>query len=250
MYINQNKGYLPWTGNSDGTANNKPIGPWDDTAYWANAVPKLVGAHSYWELLQMGVLPGQAQNNLFVCPSAGPAASLVPGTDPNSSTSKDVVNSDGTFTQYGNDAGTTPVYASGNATASVVGKHVYWCYLINSKLDNTLPSGTYFIRVSNMTPNAEVPLLVEKGMNPSEVHPTQANTSLARGKTTWTRFTTRHNGGGHLLFIDGHVAWFSANELVPPGGTAPTSNPAYNLVGKATWDPFQGSNGVAGVTKY
>src|SRR5213592_3551309 len=44
MYSNESKGYLPWTGNSDGNSTKNPIGPWDDTAYWANAAPKLAGA--------------------------------------------------------------------------------------------------------------------------------------------------------------------------------------------------------------
>src|SRR5882757_8544113 len=140
LYVNAYKGYLPWTGNSDGNSTANPIGPWDDSAYWANAVPKLVGAHSYFELLQLGVLPGMAQNNLFVCPSAGPAGTNVSAADPNSDKNKDALSSDGAFIQYGNDVGTVPAYVGGNAVSllNVVGKKCYWCYVINSKLDNVL----------------------------------------------------------------------------------------------------------------
>jgi prepilin-type N-terminal cleavage/methylation domain-containing protein/prepilin-type processing-associated H-X9-DG protein len=250
LYSNQYKGYLPWTGNSDGNSTANMIGPWDDGAYWANAVPKLVGAHSYYEILQSGVLPGQSQNNLFVCPSAEPCGTKVPGTDPNSDKNKDVAPGDGTFIMYGNAAGTVPTYIGGAAVANLnpEGHHVFWSYVTNSKIDNALPTGTYFVKISNMKPSTEVPLLVEKGMNTNEIHPNMpASTSMARGKTTWTRFATRHRKGGNLLFVDGHVDWFLADDLVPPTttGKIPLSpakgwdNAAWNVVGKVTWDPFQ-----------
>src|SRR5882757_5662543 len=73
IYVNAYKGYLPWTGNSDGNSTTNPIGPWDDSAYWANSVPKLVGAHSYPEVLQLGTLAGQADNNVFIYPDTGGA---------------------------------------------------------------------------------------------------------------------------------------------------------------------------------
>jgi prepilin-type processing-associated H-X9-DG protein len=66
--------------------------------------------------------------------------------------------------------------------------------------------------------------------------------SLARGKTTWTRFAARHRKGGFLLFADGHVGYFTSAELCPggdPNNSAPANNLAYNLANKVTWDPWQ-----------
>ncbi len=39
------------------------------------------------------------------------------------------------------------------------------------------------------------------------------NNKLGQSKADWTRFTTRHHGGGDLLFADGHVAWFKWTQV-------------------------------------
>jgi len=249
LYVNNYKGYLPWTGNSDGNSTVNPIGPWDDSAYWANAVPKLVGAHSYFELLTLGTAPGMADNNLFICPSAGPAGSNNLAADPNSDKNKDVLGPKGGFIMYGNAPGTAPAYLTNDASAltNVEGHEVFWSYAINSKIDNSLNTSVthiYFTKVSTMKPNAEVPLLVEKGMNYSEIHPRMPlTTSINRGKTTWTRMTTRHRKGGNILFVDGHVDWLLTDDLVPNTNTGKipvgSNNSAWNIVSKVTWDPHQ-----------
>jgi prepilin-type processing-associated H-X9-DG protein/prepilin-type N-terminal cleavage/methylation domain-containing protein len=242
MYANAYKGFLPWTGNSDGNSSANPIGPWDDTAYWANAAPKLAGAKSYYEILQSGVLPGQTSNNIFVCPSAGPAGAGfgAQGNHPNADKKRDDPTPDGAFYMYGDAPGSTPEYAGGTATGTDA-RPAFWCYVVNSKIDNSLKAGQFFQKVSNLKPSTEVPLLVEKGMNPSEVDPTQAGNSLARGKTTWTRMATRHKGGGNLLFVDGHVERILVKDILPPAGVIPTNstNLAWNVAGRVTWDPFQ-----------
>lgn len=239
MYTNAYKGFLPWTGNSDGNSSANPIGPWDDSAYWANAVPKLVGAKPYVEVTQSGVLPGETANNLFVCPSAGGCGTRVPGSHPNSDKKKDDA-VDGVFYMYGDPEGSKPEYIGG-AQIGTDGRKAYWSYAINSKIDNSLKAGQFFQKVSLLKPNVEVPLMVERGMNPSEVDPTQAVNSIARGKTTWTRMATRHRKGGNILMVDGHVEWFRTADLVPAGGAIPgtSTNLAWNVPGKVTWDPFQ-----------
>ncbi len=80
MYVEKSRGYLPWTGNSDGNATSNPVGPWDDSAYWANSVPKTIGRSSYYDL-QLAASKGGAplaksgDNNVLACPSAGFAQS-------------------------------------------------------------------------------------------------------------------------------------------------------------------------------
>ncbi len=238
MYTTTYKGYLPWTGNSDGNSVSNPIGPWDDTAYWANSVPKIVGRRQYNELQDLAASGGSplakaGDQNLLVCPSAGFAASL---------SSSDTTNPDGTFTMYGNAAGSPPQYLAGTTPGAVQGRPVYWCYVINSKLDNSLRNiagsagaTVGFLKITQLRQSALTVLLVEKLMQAGEVSPPYTS-AIARGKTTYTRFTGRHRKGGNLLFADGHVAWFSNAELQPP---SPIPNPAYNIAGKVIWDPYQ-----------
>jgi prepilin-type N-terminal cleavage/methylation domain-containing protein/prepilin-type processing-associated H-X9-DG protein len=265
LYANDYNGYLPWSGHSDGYSQNRPVAPWDDSAYWPNAVLKEIGKSSYYQLqVAAGCkFPGNtaadanisgrvplatySSNNILVCPAAGPAASIY-----------DTTNNDGTFEMWGNAPGAEPQYMSGIdpnfhpiPTGSNVCAHVYWCYVINSKLDNSLKnvpgavidktsSGSGFIRISQIHQSALTPLLVEKRMATTEGKVT-FNDNLAVGKTTYTVFTSRHNNGGHLLFADGHVAWFSNAELNPLtcGFTLSQANSAANLPNKVIWDPLQ-----------
>ncbi|MGA2499349.1 MAG: DUF1559 domain-containing protein [Tepidisphaeraceae bacterium] len=246
MYAHEYKDWLPWTGNSDGNATSNPIGPWDDTAYWANSAPKIVGKKSYYELQQQAAAGGMPlakadANNLMVCPSAGMAASV---------SSSDIVNPDGTFTMYGNAPGSPPQYLlNGAAAGAVSGQPVYWCYVINSKLDNSLGNisvglndgvvKTGFLKLPELRQSSLTVLLVEKIMQSGETNPPYTS-PIARGKTTYTRFTARHNNGGYLLFADGHVGWFSWAELQPQNATGLSmNNAAGNLPNKVIWDPFQ-----------
>ena len=246
MYADENRLCLPWTGNSDGNSASNPIGPWDDSAYWANAVLKILGRKTYYEMQQLALSTGiplakNNTNNIMVCPSAGPASSL---------STADTVNADGTFGMWGNAAGSRPQYVVGGGTGAVVQAEVYWCYVINSKLDNSLKnvagSGDTtvengFLRISQLRQSALTVLLVEKLMAPGEVTPAYTG-AIARGKTTYTRFTGRHSHGGNLLFADGHVDYFTWAELQPqfqpPPGLS-QFNAAANLPNKVIWDPFQ-----------
>jgi prepilin-type processing-associated H-X9-DG protein len=270
MYATDYQNYLPWTGDQDGSTQGAPVAPWDDSAYWANAVMKEIGKDTYYQLQVAagctfptspaldatihGSVPlaTYTSNNILVCPAAGPAAS--PGTG-------DITNSDGTFEMWGNPPGSAPEYMSSlnpawrpTPVSSNVCAHVYWCYVMNSKIDNSLKnlagsvidktrSGSGFLRISQIRQSALTVLLVEKLMiiNEGEF---QAPTNLAVGKTSYTVFAARHNKGGHLLFADGHVAWFSNADLNPlspqnSGLVLSNGNSAQNLPNKVIWDPLQ-----------
>jgi prepilin-type N-terminal cleavage/methylation domain-containing protein/prepilin-type processing-associated H-X9-DG protein len=261
LYASDYNNYLPWTGNSDGYSQNRPVGPWDDSAYWPNAVLKEIGKSSYYQLQVAagctfptsagadaqisGSIPlaKSSDNNVLVCPAAGQAASAY-----------DTINPDGTFDMWGNPPGSTPEYSPGYSpvgAGSVVCAHTYWCYVINSKIDNSLinvpgslldkrASGSGFIRITQIHQSALTVLLVEKLMSTTEGNVT-FNQNIAVGKTSYTVFAGRHNNGGHLLFADGHVAWFSNKELNPPtsGFVLSQGNSSANLPNKVIWDPLQ-----------
>jgi prepilin-type processing-associated H-X9-DG protein len=267
MYATDFKGYLPWTGHGDGYKQGDPLAPWDATAYWPNAVMKELGKSSYYELQVAAgctfptstaadaVIHGNpplatwSSNNLLVCPSAGQAVAGS-GDLP--------VNTDGTFEMYGDPIGYQPEYMMSYdpsyrpaSTGSCVCAHVYWCYVANSKIDNSLANvpgsamdlraSSGLLRVSQLHQSALTVLLVEKMMYPNENTAVSPPTNIAVGKTSYTNFAGRHNQGGHLLFADGHVAWFSDKELNPDtsGFTLSQGNSAQNLPNKVIWDPFQ-----------
>ncbi len=272
MYITQNRNYLPWTGNSDGNANTlaSSVGPWDDTAVWFNALSAATGGwkNSYYGAttnngaLTIGTdaanarVPRAGNANIWVCPSAQAAVPYAPAGD--------TPTSDGTFVLYGTAPGSVPQYAANFSTSpapTVMPSETFWCYAINSKIDNSIANmpgsnaSSKFLRVSLIPQSQLTPFLVEKMMSVGETVPIQGQGygvpyqgSIARGKTTWTRFAARHNGGGNILFVDGHVGQFTFKELQPASATglvggsgwkAPTNNPAYNIGGKIIWDPYQ-----------
>ncbi len=244
MYAGTFHGSLPWTGSSDGNSASNALGPWDDEAYWANALPRIIGRKSYYDLQNLassGLQPlaHAADNNLFVCPSAGPAGSL---------SGSDTVNADGTFQMYGNAPGSPPQYVPLTTPGPVVARPVYWCYVINSKLDNSLKNvagsqattaGNGFLKLAQLKQSQLTVLLVEKLVESGEISPAYTS-PIARGKTTYTRFTGRHNHGGNLLFADGHVGYATWASLQPTNTAGlSAANAAGNLPNRIIWDPFQ-----------
>jgi prepilin-type N-terminal cleavage/methylation domain-containing protein/prepilin-type processing-associated H-X9-DG protein len=276
MYAGEFHNYLPWTGYSDGSTPSGNLGPWDDPAYWANAVSTELTRKSYYQRQEdaaAGLTPLATNdtNNIFVCPAAGPA-STTPG-------SGDVINPDGTYSLWGIPGIDThpspppwPQYLTAGPTGlskepAAVQKEVYWCYVINSKLDNSVAQvipGTAVTannsplwKISQLKQSSLTVLLVEKMMSPGEIKGIQNNVynggpftdSLARGKTSYTRFSARHRKGGFLLFADGHVGWFAWYDLQPTNpeylvpGTLQNiwspGNVSSNIPNKVIWDPFQ-----------
>jgi prepilin-type N-terminal cleavage/methylation domain-containing protein/prepilin-type processing-associated H-X9-DG protein len=268
LYANDYNNYLPWSGDQDGTSQGGPVAPWDDSAFWANAVTKEIGKSTYYQLQVLagckfptspaadatisGSVPlaSYSSNNVLVCPGAGAASSL-----------SDTVYSDGTFEMWGNPPGTAPEYMSSLSSSwrptpvgSNVCAHVYWCYVINSKIDNSLANvpgsvidktraGSGFLRITQIRQSALTALLVEKLMQFNEGE-FQLPSNLAVSKTTYTVFAARHNLGGHILFADGHVGWFLNSDLNPlsPQNSRlilSNGNSAQNLPNRVIWDPLQ-----------
>ena len=98
--------------------------------------------------------------------------------------------------------------------------------------------GNGFLKLSLLRHSVITVLLVEKLMQPGEISPAYTS-PIARGKTTYTHFTGRHNKGGHLLFADGHAQWFSWAEVQPPPTGLSAANGAANLPNKIISNPFQ-----------
>lgn len=115
MYCQANRNVLPYTGYGDGDTVSKPIGVWDDPAYWANAVPPYLRYPTYNDMQLTDAaggakLPRSSDKSLFVCPTAGDAAPGIGG-----STSDQVV--DGYYMMYGWQNGSDPDKAVFNPPA-------------------------------------------------------------------------------------------------------------------------------------
>jgi len=66
------------------------------------------------------------------------------------------------------------------------------------------------------------------------------NNGIAQLKANWKRFAARHNGGGNILFADGHVAWYSWEDAqIQPGNRRkPTAAMATPTRADMIWNPF------------
>jgi prepilin-type N-terminal cleavage/methylation domain-containing protein len=234
-YVSQYGGALPSEGYSDGTGpGSKSIGIWSDPGNWWNALPAACSLPTY-NAMQLNAaqvpMPGVGSNSLFTCPSA-PQAVTIKGSGDNP------VTPNGMFQMFGSNDSVLSLPAPANAppVAPCEVRPVYWCYVYNSKLNDT--AGHQNLKIPQIPHSTEVPLLVEKLMAPPTNDPTYslATEPLGRGKTAWTRFTNVHRGGGFLLFLDGHVGWFLRSDLYnnPPN----VNNNDWNYPGKVIWNPF------------
>jgi len=230
MYADSNKGLIPADG-GDGTSAlpvtvvSPPSGPvikltWDSPALWFNAILPYAGEKPYsQQQLTPSSLPGPGGPGLLVCPSAVAAAATA------SDNGAGVVTRNDFFMLHGAPPG-------GNGSGDEV-RPTFICYVINSKLNATRAVQ----KLSQLRWNSAVVLLAEKRMIQGEIPSDDPEYGKALGqlKAEWKRFTGRHRHGGHLLFADGHVTWFSTEELETPYTTSPLN---YNNPYKVIWDPF------------
>lgn len=258
MYVNANKGALP---------NDGPDSPvWNCPSMWFNVLPPYLNQPGYnelqtvtrWRVNTVGweppgatsTLPRLGDSSIFVCPSATGVRGVASD-----------VSDDGWFLRGGSViTGTTA--ARFGITPPPPGmptnRAMLLSYVMNSKLAQTartifLPWGveapTY--RINNLRPAHLVVFMTEmrhavgeipRGMN--EYYQSQGGSAnrlttrdLSRMKADWQRFTGRHRGGGNLLFVDGHVEYFTMKEVVTastPGNWNQPSKMIWNAFGPAT----------------
>ena len=277
MYVGGNKGIMP-TSTSD-----TPYAIWNDPSAWFNALPPMVRQPAYTDLQgstrwsvngtsQNGgtaSLPGLGDSSLFVCPSAGAIGGI----------SSDVTNgSHFLVTGVTRTAADGPQFASWPQPLNGIGntRAVLLSYVINSKLfysnKNSVPpvfeswdasianqKTPRPLPISKLKPGAETVFMTEMRHSVGEIpkgmdayYESQGGQSgrlstrdLSRLKADWQRFAGRHRQGGNLLFIDGHVSWFTMKDVVTPsvnGGTIVPDAEAgpqggnWNRPGSFIWD--------------
>jgi prepilin-type processing-associated H-X9-DG protein/prepilin-type N-terminal cleavage/methylation domain-containing protein len=231
MYVDSNKGLLPLDGNDGDDSKTKDlVDTWSDPALWINAIPSAV-IHNTYDQMQLDdmagkmPLPGQGQNSIFVCPAAGDPSGVSASAE-----------------LYPGNANYFGVFGQTNAGA-VQERKTYICYVYNSKLIDASTGG---LKMCKLHPSSDVALVIEKRMQLGEVTPAIAGAydkasgdsnrlltrDLDRIKGDWQRYACRHNGGGYILFADGHVAWFSMTQVTTPSLTiSQTGGPNWNQPG-------------------
>ncbi len=211
-------GAIPWEGYAEGDRPIRHLGPWSEPSVWFNAPLQWMGLPTYDQMQRAdpGIpLPKSGDQGLFVCPEAGPA---VAGT-----VDDQVI--DGCFMLWGLDD-------LGNYER----RKTYWCYGYNTKLDGGVEDRNVDYRVTlrrnRFRHSSETILLVEKLMRPKEFDP-PFPTEVGQQEVSWREFTTRHNKGGYILFLDNHVGFFTRREVL----SAPRAPFDYNQPGMLIWDP-------------
>ena len=229
----------------------------------------------------VGILPGPGSNSIFVCPSAGAPGTLSPGSGGSSGDYIDANGQGFDLWMVDANAAGSPAPAAGTylGSATVPFKsEVFMTYAFNSQLTSVKTTGesgqstaslTQAIKMSSLRPGSLVPILIDKITVPGEYklpavqalaneYPTmQGNTSstsagqinangyngvISQPVADLKRLTTNHNGGGNMLFADGHVEWFSWTDAQGNVGSTINAGPGlqtYNINSqKIIWAPL------------
>jgi prepilin-type processing-associated H-X9-DG protein/prepilin-type N-terminal cleavage/methylation domain-containing protein len=276
MYLDENRGCYPnKTDDADSAATE--IGPKgspslvgiNDETIWFNGIPEKLNGQSYYQMLindtlktlnKPGgvVLPANGNSSIFVCPSDGAPASL---------SSLDTINGQ-YFMLWAIDS---TGYLYSKTTPSADAKF-YCSYAWNSSLADSPapttqmpnpPPARKFVKFGQFYDPSVVVIMVEKitqfgeyknydvqklaAMYPASTGAnitTQGYTDrIAQPKANWKRFTTRHKGGGNILFADGHVEYFKWGQVQlqnPPASSGTYSGDAWNAnqPNRIVWNPW------------
>ncbi len=258
MYVDENSGELPLRV-PDGTATEyfgpSPANPipgypsgLDDLSLYFNAIPSKMGGKSYYQMLVDDMkgtnpLPSPGTNNIFTCPAV---QSAVPGTG-------DLLypGNSNFYALYGTDS--TGVLLSAT-TPQLFKSDISYCYnlsLMNppaATLAHPNPSLILSAKMSQLRPASAVVVLTEKISSPGEyldrsiqawaqsngflgsnINSTMGYTGkISQLKANWKTFAAMHNGGGNLLFADGHVGYYKWTDvqLFAKPNPVPPSKPA------------------------
>jgi prepilin-type N-terminal cleavage/methylation domain-containing protein len=217
-------GILPWDGYAEGDRPERYVGPWHEPSLWFNAAATYAGTTAYCDQQDQATpahpLPREGTKSLFVCPDSQAA---VAGP-------KDDLVTDGYFMLWGRtDAGL------------LERRPTFLSYGFNTQLDGGLEdrhsTRRIQIKITNIRTPQTTPVLIEKLMRPDEYRPPFAS-SIGQSEVSWREFTTRHDGGGFLVFLDNHVEFYRQRDLAD---TRPGTID-YNRPGEITWNPFNIAN--------
>lgn len=176
-YTAVNKDRLPWEGGPLATDMATNI---RDRRFWANALGDLVGDRPYEKYVDLAVagtgsIPSSTDRSVWI--------------DPEAATSPDAP------------------WPVGN------GEFFYFNYVPNGRLNDSVAAQTWaenekVISMAKITNSAATVLMLEARTNPAELPGTDPYFSerLDVCQGDWRVFPARYFDGGHVVFVDGHVA--------------------------------------------
>ncbi len=218
-YSSTYNGILPWEGYAEGDRPIRHVGRWEDSSQWFNAIPEFAGYPTYSEMqekdrLRQNPLPKDGDKSILVCTESNPAE---PGPE-------DDLVQDGYFMLWG-------LEITGQRLDR---RKTYWSFGYNTELDAGVEDRHLHKQVylTSIKRASETAILSEKIMSPNEYEPPFLS-SVGQSAVSWKEFTTRHDGGGGILFLDSHVEYFKRSELV----NAPHAPSDFNQPGKVIWNP-------------
>lgn len=144
-------------------------------------------------------------------------------------------------------------YTFGPAGKGGVPRQFFFSYAMNYRMNQTLlmqegvpeAARTPRLRVPQVPQPDKTVFMLELRASELElaVNDPHRNGTLDRAICGWKKFAARHNGGGHMTFSDGHVAWFSNEEAttnrqgsrdpLTPGGDWNTDRLTWDALGPA-----------------
>jgi prepilin-type processing-associated H-X9-DG protein/prepilin-type N-terminal cleavage/methylation domain-containing protein len=259
-----------------GPAGGSPMGI-ADPGIWYNALPPLTGGKSYYQLMldhqNTGVpLPRLGDNSLFICPASAGVGSL----DINASGGDQLAPDGQGFLYWMQDGNAGPLTPATNelakanrSSATKFQGEMCICYGYNSQLlslnnpatnYNSPYPDTYPVKMNQLRPGQTIPILMDKIMVPGEyaIEPIQHfaslypktigshivksgyNNDISQTLVDVKRLGASHNGGGNILFCDGHVELVNWIDAQGPNVNNNSGNDTYdiNSPGKLMWCPF------------
>jgi prepilin-type processing-associated H-X9-DG protein/prepilin-type N-terminal cleavage/methylation domain-containing protein len=195
--------------------------------FWPNALPSMLGIDTYAEMCERAF---QAQTTVETWDAPGSVWSD-PAAEPNR---------DGPYT-------------FGTAGPEGVFRQFFFSYAMNYRLNQTLlmqagvpeASRDVTMRMAQVGQPDKTVFMLELRASDTELPPNDPhrNGGLDRAICGWKKFAARHNGGGHMTFADGHVAWYSNEQATTnvqgsrapatPGGDWNTSVLVWDALGPA-----------------
>lgn len=185
-----NKDRVPWEGRKDAPPMAENLA---NPAFWPNALPPMIGLEPYSALCerafesQRNVETWNARDSIWNDPAAVPDRDIP--------------------------------WTFGDAGKGGITRQFWFSYAMNIRLNQTLLSAgglpdfspDCLVRLSNIAYPSQTVFMLELRATPNELplddpHRTR---NLDRAACSWKRFACRHQKGGHLLCMDGHVTWMS-----------------------------------------
>ena len=215
---------LPWEGSKVAADMGNNLSYAD---FWPNALPSMLGIETYGSMCERAF---QSQTNIEVWD-----------------------NPDSVWNDPAAEPNRPEPYTFGGAGKNGIPHQFFFSYAMNYRMNQTLliqeglpeASRDVLMRMPQVSQPDKTVFMLELRASELElpVNDPHRTGTLDRAICGWKKFAARHNGGGHMTFSDGHVAWFANDEAttnrqgsrdpMTPGGDWNTDKLIWDALGPA-----------------